>query len=255
MKQKTVFITGGATGIGAASVRKFIGEGWNVGFMDINSAEAEKLVAELGVPGRLLFVEGDTRRRGDINRAVTATAGKFGGLDCVFANAGIHRRNTLLDVEDEELDLVIDTNIYGTVNTLREAVPHIIKAGGGSVVINASDQWYVGKAHTFAYGLTKGALGQITRSLSIDLGPYGIRVNAVCPGTIHTPLVDNLFEKFSKTDNKTIEEYWKEENALYARGSAGRPEEVAEMVFFLASDKSSFCTGGHYLVDGGLVAR
>lgn len=252
---KTIFITGGSTGIGAASVRKFIAEDWNVCFMDINAEEAGKLVDTLRMPDRLLFVCGDTRNRGDIRKAVDASVDKFGRLDSVFANAGIHRRDTLLDISDEELDLVVQTNIYGTVNTLREAVPQIIKAGGGSVVINASDQWFVGKAHSFAYGMTKGALGQITRSLSIDLGEYGIRVNAVCAGTIHTPLVDNLFEKFSRIDNKTIAEYWEEENALFARGKAGTPEEVAEMVYFLASDRSSFCTGGHYLIDGGLVAR
>lgn len=252
---KTIFITGGATGIGAASVRKFVEEGWNVGFLDMNVTESLRLVEELDAPERVLFVDGDIRRRDDVRRAVDAAVGKFGSLDSVFANAGIHRRNTLLDITDEELDLMIQTNIYGTVNTLREAVPHIIKARGGSVVINASDQWFVGKAHSFAYGLTKGALGQITRSLSIDLGKYGVRVNAVCAGTIHTPLVDSLFEKFSKVENKSVDEYWAEENALYARGKVGTPAEVAELVFFLASDRSSFCTGGHYLVDGGLVAK
>ena len=211
-------------------------------------------MAELNCPDRLLFTEGNTRIRSDIHRAVKNTVAKFGQLDSVFANAGIHRANTLLDIADEELDLMIQTNIYGTVNTLRETVPHIIDAGGGSVVINASDQWFVGKAHSFAYGMTKGALGQITRSLSIDLGPKNVRVNAVCAGTIHTPLVDNLFEKFAAVNNCTIDDYWRKENALYARGTAGRPEEVAELVYFLASDASSFCTGGHYLVDGGLVA-
>ena len=85
--------------------------------------------------------------------------------------------------------------------------------------------------------------------------PKHIRVNAVCAGTIHTPLVDNLFEKFAQENHCSIDDYWRTENALYARGSAGRPEEVAEVVYFLASDASSFCTGGHYLVDGGLVAH
>lgn len=252
---KTIFITGGSTGIGAAAVKKFTGEGWNVCFMDINVGEAEKLQQSLNVPERLLFVEGNTRNRADIHNAVAAAVGRFGSLDSVFANAGIHRSNTLLNVSDEELDLLIQTNIYGTVNTLREAVPEIIKAGRGSVVINASDQWFVGKAHSFAYGLTKGALGQITRSLSIDLAPYNIRVNAVCAGTIDTPLLDNLFKKFAEVENKSLDEYYREENALYARGSMGKPEEVAELVYFLAGDSASFCTGGHYLVDGGLVAK
>lgn len=217
---KTIFITGGSTGIGAASVRKFIAEGWNVGFMDINTQAAHALADELNCPDRLLFIEGNTRTRSDIRRAVEATVARFGSLNSVFANAGIHRCNTILDIADEELDLMIQTNIYGTVNTLREAIPPIIEAGGGSIVINASDQWFVGKPHSFAYGLTKGALGQITRSLAIDLGPKNIRVNAVCAGTIRTPLVDNLFVKFAEENHCSVEEYWRKENALYMRGSA-----------------------------------
>ncbi len=251
---KTIFITGGSTGIGAAAVRKFVAEGWNVAFMDIDRQAAETLESSLDASERVLFIEGNTRSRADIASAVSAAVSTFGRLDSVFANAGIHRRNTLLDISDEELQLVIDTNIYGTVNTLREAVPHMVAAGGGSIVINASDQSTIGKAHSFAYGLTKGALGQITKSLSIDLGPKGIRVNAVCPGTIRTPLVDRLFERFSAIDGKSVDEYWAEENALFARGSAGTPEEVAELVYFLASDKSSFCTGGLFPIDGGLTA-
>lgn len=254
-EKKTVFLTGGSTGIGAACVKKFIDQGWNVGFMDINVPEAEKLIASVQAGDRLVFVEGNTRRREDIHRAVDAVVEAFGRLDSVVANAGIHRCNTLLDISDEELDLMIQTNIYGTVNTLREAVPPIIEGGGGTVVINASDQWFVGKPNSFAYGLTKGALGQITRSLSIDLGPKNVRVNAVCAGTIRTPLVDNLFRDFARVNHCSVEDYWREENSLYARGEAGRPEEVAEVVYFLASEASSFCTGGHYLVDGGLVAR
>lgn len=252
---KTVFITGGSTGIGASSVMKFINEGWNVGFMDTNLPAAQSLQEALNVPDRLVFIEGNICIRADIHRAVAITLARFGCLHSVVANAGIHRCNTLLNIADEELDLMIQTNVYGTINTLREAVPHLIDGGGGSIVINVSDQWFVGKPNSFAYGLTKGALGQITRSLSIDLGPKGIRVNAVCAGTIRTPLIDNLFQQFAEANRCSIEDYWCEENTLYARGAAGDPKEVAEVIYFLASDASSFCTGGHYLVDGGLVAR
>lgn len=252
---KTVFITGGSTGIGAASVEKFITEGWNVAFMDVNVADGEKLTKKLDAAENLLFIEGSTCSKEDIERAVEATLAKFSSINSVVANAGIHRENTLLNIEDEELDLIIQTNIYGTIKTLRATVPHIIASGGGSVVINASDQWMVGKANSFAYGLTKGALGQMTRSLAIDLGGDNVRVNAVCAGTIRTPLSENLFRGFAKLNGCSEEEYWEREDALYARGKAGRPEEVAEMIYFLSSDASSFCTGGHYLVDGGLVAR
>ncbi|MBQ7209721.1 MAG: SDR family oxidoreductase [Paludibacteraceae bacterium] len=244
---KTIFITGGASGIGAATVSKFISEGWNVLFTDIHDPAV--------TDQRSRFVRADSSKKAELERAALIAEQEFGGIDALFCNSGIHRRNTVLDITQEELDLVIQTNIYGTVYTLQAVLPYIIRRGSGSVVLNSSDQFFVGKAHSFAYGMTKGAIGQIARSLAIDLGPKNIRVNAICPGTIHTPLVDNLFAKFSAKDNKTIEQYWKEENALFARGQAGRPEEVAEMVYFLISDKASFCTGGHYLIDGGLVCQ
>ena len=253
MTNQHIFITGGASGIGAAAVRLFSSRGWKVTFSDINKEWGNSLSEELG--DGVLFVAADTRNREEIKTAIAAGIEKYGRLCSVFANAGIHRANTMLDISDEELKLMIDTNIYGTVHTLQAAVPNIIESGGGSVVINCSDQWFVGKPYSFGYGLTKGALGQITRSLSIDLGKYGIRVNAVCAGTIRTPLVDNLFDKFAKIEGKTIEDYWVSENSLYMRGEAGTPEEVAELVYFLASDAASFCTGGHYLADGGLVAQ
>ncbi len=244
---KTIFITGGSSGIGAATVDKFLHEGWNVLFTDIQQPET--------IPAGACFVKADSSDKAAMERAARVAVDTFGGINALFCNSGIHRRNTILDISQQELDLVIRTNIYGTTYTLQAVLPHIIACGAGSVVLNSSDQFFVGKAHSFAYGMTKGAIGQIARSLAIDLGPYNIRVNAICPGTIHTPLVDRLFEKFSEKDNKTIEQYWQEENALFARGSAGTPQEVAEMVFFLISDKASFCTGGHYLIDGGLVCR
>ncbi len=252
---KTVFITGGSTGIGAAAVAKFVREGWNVSFMDVNTEAAADLLNKTNDVEHLLFIEGNTRNREDIKCAVKETITRFGALNSVVANAGIHRQNTLLNITDEELDLMVQTNIYGTINTLRETVPCLVKAGGGTVVINASDQWFVGKPNSFAYGMTKGALGQITRSLSIDLGPKNIRVNAVCPGTIHSPLTDNLFQNIAKESHCSVEDCWKEEDKQYALGKSGYPQEVAEVIYFLASDASSFCTGAHYLVDGGLVAH
>ncbi len=244
---KTVFITGGASGIGAAAVKKFHDEGWNVLFTDIQEPTS--------TTDGVLFVKADSKKKEDLEQAAAVAEKEFGGIDALFCNSGIHRCNTVLDVSQEELDLMIQTNIYGTVYTLQAVLPYIIRRGKGAVVLNDSDQWFVGKPASFVYGMTKGAIGQIARSLAVDLGPMGIRVNAVCAGTIRTALVDNLFIDFAKREGKTLDDYWKQENSLYARGEAGRPEEVAELVFFLASDKASFCTGGHYLCDGGLVCR
>ena len=249
--RKTLFLTGGSTGIGAACVRKFVAMGWQVSFMDSNAEAGKNLADELGV----LFTEGNTRSRKDLDTALRATQERYGCPDSVIANAGIHRCNTLLDISDEELDLMIDTNIKGTVNTLRAVLPCMVERGRGNVVINASDQCFVGKPNSFGYGLTKGALGQITKSLAIDLGPKGIRVNAVCAGTIRTPLTETLFQSFADiTHGGDTSAYWKAEAGLYPLGRVGEAHEVAELMYFLASDAASFMTGGLYLVDGGLTA-
>lgn len=204
---KVVFITGGSTGIGNACVHKFHNEGYKVAFMDINQEEGQKIANNLK---DVLFIAGDTKNKEDIKNAVARAVEKFGNFDVISLNAGIHRCNTILDISDEELDLIIQTNIYGYVNTMRIAIPHM-KKEGGSIVINASDQCFVGKPNSFAYGLTKGALGQITKSLSLDLAPK-IRVNAVCAGTIKTPMAERLFQDFTNiTHGGNTDFYWQNE--------------------------------------------
>ncbi|EJG9922498.1 SDR family oxidoreductase, partial [Campylobacter coli] len=129
------FITGGSTGIGNACVHKFHNEGYKVAFMDINQEEGQKIANNLK---DVLFIAGDTKNKEDIKNAVARALEKFGNFDVISLNAGIHRCNTILDISDEELDLIIQTNIYGYVNTMRIAIPHM-KKEGGSIVINASD--------------------------------------------------------------------------------------------------------------------
>ncbi|ELW4939076.1 SDR family oxidoreductase, partial [Campylobacter coli] len=126
---------GGSTGIGNACVHKFHNEGYKVAFMDINQEEGQKIANNLK---DVLFIAGDTKNKEDIKNAVARALEKFGNFDVISLNAGIHRCNTILDISDEELDLIIQTNIYGYVNTMRIAIPHM-KKEGGSIVINASD--------------------------------------------------------------------------------------------------------------------
>lgn len=252
---KTIFITGGASGIGAAAVRRFAAAGWRVTFMDIHPKEAKALINEIESPEPVCFFEGSTRNRADLDAALELAADDLGGIDALFANAGIHRKNTVIDISPDELEELISTNIVGTVNTLQAAIPFLANADdGAAVVINASDQCFIGKAGNFGYGLTKGALGQLTRSAAIDLAHLGIRVNAVCPSTIDTPLVDKCFASVAAHSDASAEQLRADENALFLRGRMGTPDEVAAMVYFLASSDAAFCTGGLYPVDGGLTA-
>lgn len=254
---QTVFITGGASGIGAAAVKAFAAAGWRVTFMDIHPKEARALINAIDAREPVCFFEGSTRRRGDLDAALELAADDAGGIDAVFANAGIHRRNTIIDMRPEDLDELIQTNIVGTVNTIQAAIPYLAnstRAGGASVVINASDQSTVGKGNNCGYGLTKGALGQLTRSAAIDLAHLGIRVNAVCPSTIATPLMDKALAQAAAGRTDRLERLRTDEDALFLRGSVGRPEEVAAMVLFLCGADATFCTGGLYPVDGGYTA-
>ncbi|MDE6310337.1 MAG: SDR family oxidoreductase [Muribaculaceae bacterium] len=251
--RKSIFISGGASGIGAASMALFLERGWAVCVYDLKISE--EFARQYGCYGeKLLLIEGDTRDAEGVRNAADTAAERFGGLGSVFACAGVHSSDTILDVSEEALRRMIDINIMGTYHTLQACLPHIIAGGGGSVVINASDQSLVGKPHSFAYGLTKGALGQICKGMALDLASKGVRVNAICPGTIRTPMVDAIFARCSAQGLGSEEELWAEEEALFPLGRVGRPEEVAKLVYFLAGEDSSFTTGSLYSIDGGLTA-
>jgi len=250
---KTVFITGGATGIGAATVKKFIEKGYKVGFIDNNSDAANALCAEF--KEHVFFFRGDVRKTDDQLAAIDGTIEKFGAIDSVFANAGIHQSNSILTATDEEINTIIDINIKGIIITIRESTKKMMTTGGGSIVIMASDQAIIGKPNSFSYGMTKGALGQMTKSLALDLATHGIRVNAVCPATIKTPLADKAMKRWADSDLEgDLDKAWEIEAQSHPIGRVGLAEDVANLVYFLASEDAGFITGSLHSVDGGLTA-
>ena len=250
---KTAFITGGSTGIGKATLAKFVAEGFRVGFLDTNQPAGDEIQAGFG-SDKVLFVNGSVTERADVKAAIDRTVDQFGGLDVIFTCAGIHRINTILDITEEVWDDVMNVNLKGTLFTLMEGVPHLVSRGGGAIVLMASDQALIGKPGSLAYGASKGAVGQMAKSMALDLGPKNIRVNAVCPATIRTPLAEKAFDSFAEMAGADAEALWAQEAENYPLARVGVPSEVAELVYFLASDSASFMTGGLYPIDGGLVA-
>ena len=251
---KTAFITGGATGIGRATVCKFVSQQLRVGFLDCNQMAGEELQDELGEDS-VCFVHGDVRERQDIADAFQTTISRFGAVHSLFAHAGIHRHNSVLDLEDDELELMLDVNLKGVVTTLRVATPHLVEQGGGSIVLMASDQALIGKRNSFVYGFTKAAIGQMTKSLALDLAPHKIRVNGVCPGTIRTPMSEEAVQRHANENFAgDVEAAWQAQAEKHPIGRVGAATDVAELVYFLASDAASFITGSLHSIDGGRTA-
>ena len=243
------FITGAASGIGLATARLFIGRGWHVVAADVDEAA---LVAAFGHESAATAIPCDITRPGAVDDAIAAAAA-MGDLQVVVANAGVHARNTVLNITDEALDRLLDVNVRGTVRTVRAAARVFADAGRGSIVITASDQAFIGKPGNFGYGLTKGAIAQLTRTAALELAPAGVRVNAVCPGTVETPFVDRIFADAHAAGSGDVEALWAEERSLFPLGRTCRPEEVAEAIFFLAV-QATFSTGSLLKIDGGLTA-
>lgn len=245
---KRAIISGGATGIGAATARRFAQEGAAVAILDLNAEDGQRVIAEIveqgGRGGFITCNAGDPEQ---VALAVEEIAGALGGLDIVFANAGIGTivvGGTIESIEPERWDLAFDVNARGVYALCRTALPYLRAAGGGSIVMTSSSSALVGATGrpTHAYAATKGALLALTRSMAVTYGPENIRVNALVPGFVRTRLTADVVNQPAAL-RSAIE-------SIPLRRVA-TPEELANCALFLASDEASFVTGAVLVADGG----
>lgn len=247
LRDKVALITGGNSGIGRATAALFAQEGASVMIAARNEAKAARTVERISdLGGHIHAVACDVRDPAQCEAAVHATISAFGKLDVVFNNAGIVPFGTILDTSDATWLDAFATNVHGTFYVSRAAIRHMVDHGG-VIINNASDWGVVGGQGATCYAATKGAVVQMTRSLALDYGRSGIRVNAVCPG-------DTFVERWREDGRVTDEESLRTMGEAFPLGRVGGVDEIARAVLFLASDDSSYMTGQLLIVDGGNTA-
>jgi 3alpha(or 20beta)-hydroxysteroid dehydrogenase len=250
---KVVVITGAAGGIGRAAAVRFASEGARVGLVDLSrDGLRESLVAVEKAGGEGLTVEADVTRAADVARYAAAAAERWGGIDCFFNNAGILGAvSPLVDYPEDMFDRVLAVNVKGVWLGLKTVAPLLRARGGGAIVNTASIAGLRGSRNLVAYTTSKHAVIGLTRTAALELAPSNIRVNAICPSPIETPMVKQLEERANPADPGAFRERLAGTIPLRRYGN---PEEVAALVTFLCSADAGYLTGGSYTVDGGAMA-
>ena len=253
LQNKIAFVTGGGTGIGRAIAERFAGEGARVAIV---GRRAEKLQDTLraiaAAGGEAMGVEGDVSVETDADRIVREVADYWGGLDIVVNNAAtILSRTALHETPVEAWDGMTAINVRGVFLVCRAALPVLAARGGGSIVNIASVAGHRGQPMNAAYSTTKGAILNLTRSLAVDYGAHGIRVNSISPALIDTAMARTRLKPGEDWDERAAREWIPN----YPLGRLGRPEDVAGGALFLASDEASWITGIDLAIDGGYMAK
>jgi len=252
-QNKIVLITGAAGGIGRAAARRFASEGASVVLVDLSAAGLEESRAAVeSAGGTALTVEADVTKADDVRRYVAAARDRFHGIDVFFNNAGILGPIVpLVEYPEEMFDRVMAVNVKSVWLGLKLVGPELIARGGGAIVNTASAAGLRGTRNLVAYTASKHAVIGLTRTASLEFIRHGVRVNAICPGPIDTPMVRQVEEGFDTRDPKAMA------SRLASRipiRRYGRPEEVAALVAFLCSEEASYINGAAYSVDGGSMA-
>jgi len=241
-------ITGGASGMGLATVRRFVDEGARVVVADLNEEAAASALASLGAGDRVVFERVDVASETDVARAVSRATSSFGQLDIVFNNAGVGGAfGAVTDIEVEDWDYTFAVLVRGVFLGVKHGAQQMISQGwGGSIINTASVAGLSGGAGPLCYSAAKAAVVNLTRAAAIELAPHRVRVNAICPGTILTPLMHGgRPDEVSARLTRVVP--WPD--------GVGSPDDIAGAALFLASDDSGYVTGESLVVDGGLTAN
>ena len=245
---KVAFVTGAGSGIGRATAIAFAAEGATVVLADIDTVgneETARLVAEHG--GRVLLVKCDVTSSSDIQAVIEQTVQEFGRLDVAFNNAGIEQPPApLVDISEDEWSRLLDIDLRSAFLCMKYEIPAMLEHGGGSIVNTSSGAGVVGIRGQAAYVAAKHGLIGLTKSAALDYAAQGVRVNAICPGIIETPMMDRFSGGTPEGRARVI--------GQEPVGRMGRPEEIASAVLWLSSDLGAFATGHAMVIDGGQTA-
>jgi len=248
---KAVLVTGGGSGIGLATALAFAREGASVAVVDVSAERGREAVAAARAEGRdIRFIRGDVTSEADVERVVRETVAAYGRLDVVFNNAGILIEAPVHEMSGADWDRVLGVNLKGAFLVAKHAVRAMIRQGGGVIVNTGSVNSIVGDGDAAAYCASKAGVALLTKSMALAYAKDGIRVNAVCPGWVET----RMFQQEADTRGVSLGEYRTHAGTQHPIGRIGRPEEIAKVVLFLASEDSSFTTGALVVADGGYTA-
>ena len=239
--QKTLVLTGGSSGIGLAIAAKFEANGFVVFNLDIQP----------GAHGK--FIECDVTHHNSVCNVIADITEQH-TIDVLICNAGKHMSANIEATSEADLLALFNLNVKGAFSATQSVLPSMKERGAGVILYIASEQALVAKANSFAYNLSKHALASMAKTTALDYAKFNIRANALCPGTIETPLYHKAIDRYCEQSGVDKAAVHAEEAALQPLGRIGQPEEVAAMAYFLASDEASFVTGSLQVMDGGYTA-